>query len=295
MRAMKRLGLILAAAVLTSGAGCDKLKAMAGRGDAAAPASGGGGGGLLSMLDSSFEGEVTMDIAGRGNRGGPKTLVFGVKSPKIRVDLAAVTAGGNDNPMLAQGAAFIIDPPAKKGYMLVPAKKMAMVIDFEQAKQMKGARIPGAAGGTPSAPSEPPKIEKTGKKETIAGYSCEDWKVTNKDGTRAELCVAEGIKWMDLTDLGMQSPELAAAAALHDLNHFPLKLVTYDAAGAETSRVEAKKIDKKKLDDALFAVPPDYQQMDMNQMIQGLAGGLGSAGMPGGRPPWPHRQPPKRP
>lgn len=281
------------ALVVFATTGCDKLKTMAGKGsgDAAAPSSATGTGLLGSIFDPSFEGEITAEVSSKSDKSGPKSLVFGVKSPKIRVDLGNV-AGATDIPALAQGGAFIIDPPAKKGYMLVPAKKMAMVIDFDKAKQARTLNLPG--GSKPSgAPPDPPKIEKTGKKQTIAGYTCEEWKVTNKDGSRVEACMAEGIKWIDLTDLGMQSPELAAAAAIGDLNHFPLKLVAYDAASAETSRIEAKKIDKKKLADAQFTVPADYQQLDMSQLMSGLSG-MASGMPPGARPPMPRMQPPKR-
>src|SRR4029077_17002037 len=111
---------------------------------------------------------------------------------------------------------------------LMHARKQAMVIDLDKAKQ---GGLPGFGGagagkpGTPSAPTDKPSIEKTGKKDTVAGYSCEIWKITPKDGTHAEACLAEGIKWIDITDLGVHSPEMAAAAALTDLNHFPLRLV----------------------------------------------------------------------
>lgn len=131
-------------------------------------------------------------------------------------------------------------------------------------------------------PADPPKVEKTGKKSVVAGYECEEWKVTQK-ATRAELCVAEGIKWIDLTDLGMASPEVALAAAAGDANRFPLRVVTYDDKG-ETARMEATKVEKKSLPDTEFAVPPDYQVMDLSALMGGL-GAIGSGKLPPGLPP----------
>ncbi len=247
-------------------AACDKIGLGKKDADGGAAASGGG---LLSFLDSSFEGDITMNTTKTGEK--PHTFVMELKTPKLRVDAPADVANG-------QAVSVIVDPPAKKLIALMHARKQAMVIDLDKAKQ---SGLPGfgaprtGAPGAPSAPPEKPNIEKTGKKDSVAGYSCEIWKITHKDGTHAEACLAEGIKWIDITDLGIHSPEMAAAAALTDLNHFPLRLVTFDAKNAETSRMEATKIDKRKLDDTQFAVPAGYAVVDMAAMLQGL-GAAGS-------------------
>jgi hypothetical protein len=261
----------LVVAVLASTA-CDKIPGLAKK-DAEGGA--GGGGGALSFLGGTFEGEITMKVSGAGGGpgGGPKVMVFGIKNPKVRLD---ATGGAPDNP--TQSVVVIIDPPTKKGFALLVAQKKAMLIDFDKAKR-------GASGlpGSKTAPgglTEVPSIEKTGKKEVIAGYECENWKITSKS-SRADMCVAEGIKWVDLSDLGMGSPEVALAAAATDANRFPLRVIAYDAKGAETSRMEATKIDKKTLDASRFVVPPDYQVIDMSAMLGGI-GAPGGRGLPAG-------------
>jgi len=242
--------------------------------------------GVLSFLGGTFEGEITMNMAGRpGAKTGPQTMVFGIKSPRVRID--GIEGIGGNSPALGQGGAFIIDPPQKKGFILMPAKKMAMVIDFDKAKSLGLGGAPGKAGAAPATPAEPPKIEKTGKKSVIAGYECEEWKVTSKD-SRAELCVAEGIKWIDLGDLGMASPEVALAAAAGDANRFPLRLVAFDAKGVETTRMEATKVEKKTLADTQFVVPPGYQVIDVGALMGGFGqggAGKGPPGLPPGLPP----------
>jgi hypothetical protein len=273
--------------------GCDKLGLGKKGADGGAAASGGGGGGLFSFLDKNFEGEVTMSVSGKGLGSGgaasskPKTLVFELKSPKVRIDAGNDLA--TDNPMLAQGAAFIVDPPGKKAYALIVAQKKAIVFDFDKAKGgLKLPKLGGDARGAPSAPPDPPKIEKTGKKEIVAGYQCEVWKITSKTG-HADACLAEGIKWIDLTDIGLQSPEFAAVAAVSDFNHFPLRMVAFDEKNVETSRMEATKIDKKTLDDSHFVVPPDYQVVDLAALLGGFlppaGAGVGSGRRPPGLPP----------
>lgn len=257
--------------------GCDKLGFA--RKDGGDEGAGTTGGGALSFLGSPFEGEITMLVTPKA-KASPATIVFGIKSPKARLEIANQAVA--DNPLLAQGGAVLIDPPAKKAFVLIPARKQAMVIDFEKMKAQRSVRLPGQPGGG-AVLTEPPKVEKTGKKEVIAGYTCEDWKVTSKS-SRADMCVAEGIKWIDLSDLGMTSPEVALAAAASDLNHFPLRVVAYDDRNVETSRMEATKIEKKKLDDTRFAVPPDYQVVDLNAMLGALPG-LGAVGTTGGGRP----------
>ena len=302
-------------ALAATSAGCDKLGLGGGKGADGGSTASGGGGGLFSFLDKSFEGEVTMLVSGKGLGGSggsaagaantaPKTLLFGLKSPKLRLDLAPDASAGN--PMLAQGVALIIDPPAKKGYALIIAQKKAIVLDFDKAKG--GLKLPSVPGGPSTAPSgpppDPPKIEKTGKTDTVAGYQCDIWKITSKT-THADACLAEGIKWIDLTDLGVQSPEFAAVAAVSDFNHFPLRMVAFDDKNVETSRMEATKIEKKKLDDTHFAVPADFQVVDLAAMLGAFGGGAPGGppggppgGFPGGRrPPGlpPGFVPPKRP
>jgi Domain of unknown function (DUF4412) len=246
-----------------------------------------GGGILSSLLGSDFEGEITAKATGRSSN---KTtiLVFGLKSPKVRIDTSGDLAP--TNPMLSQGAALIADPPNKKGILLVPGKKQAVELDFDKLKGMRPPTIAGMKGpDMPAAPSQnqpPPTIDKTGKKDTVAGYSCEIWKITESTGRHADVCVADGITWIDLTDLGMSSPELATVAALGDMNHFPLRAVAYDEKNVEEGRFEATKIEKKTLDDARFAVPPGYQTVDITQLFQGLSGGT-----PGHGPQPPLRRP----
>ncbi|AKU99539.1 hypothetical protein AKJ09_06203 [Labilithrix luteola] len=273
-------------------AACNKIPGLSkGDADGGSSQGSGSGGGILSFLGGNFEGELTMQLTNHegGKPATPKTLVFGLKSPKVRIDVPADIAPGN--PMLGGGAGVVIDPPQKKAYALLPAQKKAIVIDFSKPKEQRLPQLPSMPSqpgkpSMPSTPPEPPKVEKTGKKDVIAGYECDEWKITSKTN-RADVCVAEGIKWIDLTDLGMESPELALAAAMSDVNRFPLRAVVYDQNNVETTRMVATKIDKKKLDDARFVVPPDYQVVDLAAMFSAFAGaGAGAPGAAGaGLPP----------
>jgi hypothetical protein len=261
------LGFVALLAV-AAGTGCNKIKAIGGDGDAAA---GSGGGALSNIFGTDFEGEITMLMTSKkasSKKNGPQQIVFGIKKPKYRLDTVGMPGQSVDDPM--NGGSMIIDLPTKKGYMLIHPKKMAMVIDFEKLKNMpKGQTIPGmppAPKGAPGVPSQPPTIEKTGKKDVVAGYSCEIWNVTS-DGKKSQLCAAEGITWIDIGELGIDSPEITLAAIASEANRFPLRVITFDPKGAEEFRMEATKVDKKSLDDGRFQVPPDYKVVDMSAMM----------------------------
>ncbi len=287
-------------ALAASTTGCDKLGLGKKDGDG-----GSTGGGLGSIFDSTFEGEVTMNVSSKPSsptaaKEAPKSLLLGLKTPRVRIDAGPELAPGN--PMLAGGVAFIVDPPAKKGYALINAQKKAVVIDFDKAKG--GFKPPTGPGGGASGPGhteDPPKIENTGKKDTVAGYTCEIWKITSKT-SHAEACLAEKIKWIDLTDLAVQSPSFAAIAAVSDFNHLPLRIVSFDDKNVEEGRMEVTKVEKKKLPDNHFAVPPDFQIVELNALIASFMGGPPGGLPPGAIPGGPGRRgippgfvPPKRP
>jgi hypothetical protein len=281
---------VLTVALATTG--CDKLKGAIGKGGTSDEGGTTASSGLLSLLGNDFEGMITTNVKSKSQKA-PQEITFAIKKPKFRIEVPAPPTA---NPAMAQGGSLIIDPPSKKGWVLIPAQKMAMELDFDKMKSGKGG-IPGLPSA-PKAPTTPPKIDKTGKTDTVAGYTCDVWKLTSADGRKADVCVAEGITWFDFTDLGMGSPELALAAVATDANRFPLRLVSYDASGAEETRMEATKVLKMKLDDAQFTVPADFRTVDMAGMM-GAMGAMGGppGGMPSGVPNYPggHLPPNVRP
>ncbi len=274
--------------------GCDKLKKDSlTDGGEAAPSAGGGSGGLLSFLGSSpFEGEIALSIHEKKSGKPPLTLIYEVKNPKMRLDVPADAARPGMN---GKSVWMLIDPPQKKMYAVTDDEKKAVVFDLgKMGEDMKKLR--GAGGGTPGAPSlptkAPPKIEKTGKMDKVAGYECEIWKVS-EEHKNIEICAAKGISWFDLRSMGggAMDPKAALLAELTDINHFPLRVVVSEN-GVEAERIEATRIDKKKMDDARFQVPAGYQVIDMAAMLQGF-GGL--SGMGSGKPPFPVPPPRKKP
>lgn len=240
--------------------GCDRLKSN--------PVGGGDEGGILAqglsfVTGGKFEGEITSELTlkkgTKGLGGKPSDVVFGIKSPKVRVD----GVGGIDkNDSIAPDSWLLLDPVEKKGWLVSATRKQALVAAFDKNQPLRFTGKPPS--GTPPVPDAPPKIDKTGVKSVVAGYECEEWKLTSKK-SRADVCVAEGITWIDLSD-SFEWPELSVAAVVAEANRFPLRAVVYDEKNVETARLVAKKVEKKPLDAARFVVPAGFQVVDLQSL-----------------------------
>src|SRR4029077_16168665 len=128
-------------------------------------------------------------------------------------------------------------------------KKMMTVMDDQKTVMVMDMSAVGGASGI-AAQAQKSVVDKTGKTDTVAGYTCDVWKVTETNGGKVDLCVAQGIEFPRM--MGLES-----AAWMGELGgSFPLRAVTTDASGKEKGRMEVTKIDKKSIDDAQFTIPP---------------------------------------
>ncbi len=215
----------------------------------------------LSFVTGStpFEGDITMNVSDHGKP--PQTITYEVKGSKMRFDAPTGRPGGS-------GYA-IMDTSNKKMITVVDAQKLAMVMNMDDVGKGAG---PAAAAGAAAAP----KIDKTGKTDTVAGYQCDIWNVTAQSGNKSEVCVTKGITWFS----SMKDPSKAWMSTLTGEGMFPLRAVTSDPTGKEVSRMEVTKVDKKSIDDSRFEVPAGYKTMDMGDMMKNLGNmrGMGAMG-----------------
>jgi hypothetical protein len=254
---MKRL--LMTAVVLLSFAACSKTKTgqtAAADAAAAAPASAATTTSLvqkaLSFLTGGpFEGEITtsMTMAGKPTQ----TITYVVKGDKMRFDVPTHVGPAGDSYAL-------FDRTTKKITTVTDSKKMAFVIDMGAAPHMVGSA---------ATSQTKPEVQKTGKMDTVAGYSCEIWKITATDGSTGEACVAKGVTF---PVMGIQS---AWAAGFGD--SFPLRVVMNDKAGKELVKFEVTKVDKKTVDDKRLEVPAGYKTMNMGDMMKSFSGMQGGA------------------
>jgi len=212
---------------------------------AAAAATGG-------AFGSGFEGDIAMHMT---TPRGAEDVTFLTKGGKLRVDAPAHNG---------ETAHVVFDPQTGKTLVILDAQKMYMELD-------KPALAPPPGHTPPAAP----QIVKTGKHETIAGTDCEDWTVTEANGKHVALCVAQGISFFDFTSMGPGgTPPSPWIDELKTQQYFPLRAVDTDASGKETSRMEVTKIEKKAVDDALFAPPAGYRTLAMPHGIPGMPAGM---------------------
>ncbi len=192
---------------------------------------------------SGFEGEISMHTTRAS--GPPQDMIVEAKGDKLRFDVE--TPGGKSYG--------IYDPS-------VSPSKVVMVFDAQKAFMDLDFSSPGAPQANTSADTS--TIDKSGKKETIAGIECQTWTAKDPSGKRSEVCIAEGIAFFDIGSLKSSGSPLSRE--LREKKLFPMRSVEYDASGTETSRTEVTKVEKKKLDDARFTVPSGYGKIALPRL-----------------------------
>ena len=164
----------------------------------------------------------------------------------------------------AKGDKLRIEMPAPGGgtasaIYLPHENKMVVLLDAQKAAMDMNLGAPGAPQANTNAQTS--AVDKTGKKETVAGITCEDWIVKDPTGSRTETCVAEGLPYLDLDSLRHAGPGSAWKAEMRTKKTFPLRSVEYDKDGKELTRAEVTAVKKEKLDDSLFEVPEGYSRI----------------------------------
>jgi hypothetical protein len=190
---------------------------------------------------ASFEGEISMHTDARG---AAHDMIVKTNGTKLRFD----TTGPGGEPTHA-----VFDPATNKVQLFVDAQKRYLDLDFS---------APSAAPSTDPTTST---VTKSGKHRTVAGYDCEAWTVQDSTGKRSDVCIAQGIAFFDVSSLrpGGGRPASPLAKKFRDEKSFPLESIDYDAQGKELSHMQVTKIEKKKFDDSVFAIPPDYLQTEL--------------------------------
>jgi hypothetical protein len=184
---------------------------------------------------SPFEGVITMRLTGSGQAAGSTqdAEYFASRSGKARVSLTT--------PM---GKASIIMAPADgKMYMLMD--QMSQYIETDLANLT-----------APEATADAPKITRTGKKETIAGWECEHIKVDQLD-----VCAAKGLgAYLNVGgNLMMRGGIQPWQSAVLKENIFPLRVTLPDGK----VQMEVTKIEKKSIEPSTFQVPSNYTKVTL--------------------------------
>jgi len=154
--------------------------------------------------------------------------------------------------------------PATRTYMIMDV--LAMQAEYRKNYNIKEYKFP--------------KLADTGKKETIAGHTCEHYKVTDEQKdyysglpveVNMDMCVAKGLGYLGVGgaegSMGMQYlagiEDISKAGpewrSLLEGGAFPLKMSTI-RDGQKPDRLEVTNIEQKSVDASLFAIPPGYKE-----------------------------------
>jgi hypothetical protein len=213
----------------------------------------------------TFEGKVTMTVTDPNGKTVP--LTFNLKEGLSRMD---VDAGPGKT------ASMIMDMNKKEMTILIPQQKMYMV---------QPLTLPAAAStaGVPD-PSPDVSFEKTPDTEKILGYDCVKFIAKTKDSTTEIWTTDQLGTFLGMGGGGMMGGRRGGppgagsqpwAQAMAGKNFFPLRVVTHNASGKETTRMEATAVEKQSLPASLFTPPEGWQNLsDMMKSMGGMPPGM---------------------
>jgi len=183
----------------------------------------------------SFEGVLEVQVQ---NTERVQLFTFSLKNGKIRVEPADV---------IDVAQVILIDHPAKKTYVLLPAR--------EQYIEIANA---GEAG------REQTGIQKTELTDEIQGYTCNQFLLKSSQEEIEIWATKEfGTAGTLLTTITAQSLDTPAwQTELYGMGYFPMKVVMRDASGYDAGKFEVNTVQKKALGDFLFRIPKGYEKVE---------------------------------
>lgn len=201
-----------------------------------------------------FSGTIVYRMEFKGKQG---ELTYVVKGPKVRQEtrLAGVP----------QGAYQIIDYSTGDVITVMPAQRKYVKANYKQlAAALKGMGTAGAGANDKTA-SAAQGIAPTGRKETIAGYSCEVY----ADKSGSESCIATGLGRFVAMEGGAGAnagggtgaPQSPALAQRFREGALPLRMKLVQRDGA--MMITGTKIAPGSPPASAFVVPAGYEELRM--------------------------------
>jgi hypothetical protein len=225
---------------------------------------------------ADFEGMISLKMENEAQNS--MEMTYFLKGRHTRIETKALSVPEAQSIMLW-------DMEGGKITTLMPARKMYMTIDMKAAaEEMKGMAKDMKKSRGEEDDAKFPKLTPTGKQETIAGYTCDHWLMGEKQ--ELDICVAKGLGYFGMGGESgggdfsafknfAFSPKLLDEAASHpewvkflEGGAFPLKLQVVDEGKVKMS-MEATRVERRVLDDSLFAIPAGYKEMTIPTMPAG--------------------------
>lgn len=190
-----------------------------------------------------FEGELEVDVRGKA----PESLHYSMKGDKIRLGLGGTPGKAGKRE---RGIDAIIDTDDQKATILLNERKEYVEVDLARLASKAQRRV------------EEMDVERTGKTSTVAGKTCEEWKIRDRD-VRVSACVYKGAPYFDLEALERQG-NFTAPPWVHrivDAGYVPLRVSIADAAGKQLGSSEITDVSRK-VDPTKFEIPKGYKRIE---------------------------------
>lgn len=166
---------------------------------------------------------------------------------------------------------MIMDGRKRSMVMLNPEKKVAMEFNLDDAS--------GKMGDLMKEELDKKSVDRTGKTDKVAGYSCEVWRVSDKQTKKVEheICVAKGFgrgatAFMDPKRV-QESSQPSWVKQMAKEGGFGLRTINYGEDGKESFRSEVTGIEKRSLNADLFIVPSDYARQNLSEIANRMKAG----------------------
>ncbi|MBS0170635.1 MAG: DUF4412 domain-containing protein [Nitrospira sp.] len=166
---------------------------------------------------------------------------------------------------------MIMDGQKRTMVMLNSEKKVAMEFNLDDAA--------GKMGDLMKEELDKKSVDRTGKTDKVAGYSCEVWRVSDKQTKKVEheICVAKGFgrgttAFMDPKRV-QESSQPSWVKQMAKEGGFGLRTINYGEDGKESFRSEVTGIEKKSLNADLFIVPADYARQNLSEIANRMKAG----------------------
>jgi hypothetical protein len=248
------LSLLIFAALITA---CSKDSTSSSTSPASSSSAAVSGGG-------KFEGTITAKMMPGSE--GPMEVHYAIKGPRMRVETQLAQGGS------AMGV-VLMDLSAGTHTMLMPQTKTYMSINQDGGKFKEMADAAAKMSGETNA-GDLYKVTTTGQTETVAGYTCQHWLMGSKKQT--DVCLAKGLGQSgsildQLKTFGLDEQAKAQIQANPEFlkfaenGAFPMKMSQIENGQSKTI-MEVTSVERKTLDDSLFAVPSDYKKMEIPGM-----------------------------
>lgn len=219
--------------------------------------------GLSAIAIAQFEGSIDMKVV-MTDQGKPEEMLYtmSIKKNLMASEIKSSAKGGDGGKFIFRGDKQVL-------WIINDAEKSFLELSLKDEREKE----------TKSTESSRAKVKKTGKKETILGYPCEE--IIIEDGN--EVTQLWGTAKLGdfygelMKSFGQIDGKDAAASSsswereLEALKLFPLKIVSKEN-GKITQTQEVTKIESKSIPASTFDVPKGYAkqklEFDMGKMMK---------------------------